>query len=135
MRLGPLILLAVLSTCGPFEPEGRQQTTTFGTPLTPPEVRSRAEAWMAERAQYQVTRSEAAFVRGERRRPRSVGPGEQIDVLTVEIEEEGGGSRVEAQARTFLPQAGGRREQADELSPEAGADLAALVQVLMPRPF
>ena len=136
MRLGlPFIVLATLSSCGVFEPEGRQQTTTFTTFLTRQEVRARAEAWLTERAHYQVTRSEPAFVRAENRRPRSVGPGEQIDVLTVEMEEVAEGTRVAVQARTFLPQPGGSREQADQLSPEGGTDQAALVQVLMPRPF
>ena len=134
MRLGLLVLLVATSTCGVFEPEGRQQTTTFTSSLTREQVRARAESWLAERAHYDVTRSEAAFVRGEKRRVRSVGPGEQIDVLTVEIEEDAGETRVSVQARTFLPQPRGAREQADELSPEAGTDLAALVQVLMPRP-
>jgi len=135
MRLGlPFILLAALSSCAVFEPEGRQQTTTFTTFLTRQEVRSRAEAWLTERAQYQVTRSEPAFVRAERRRPRSVGPGEQIDVLTVEMEEVAEGTEVAVQARTFLPQPDGSREQADQLSPEGGTDQHDLVQVLMPRP-
>ena len=133
MRLGLLVLLVATSTCGPFEPEGRQQTTTFITSLTRQEVRARAESWLAERAHYDVTRSEAAFVRGEKRRARSVGPGEQIDVLTVEMEDDPGGTEVAVQARTFLPRPRGAREQADELSPEAGTDLANLVQVLMPR--
>ncbi len=134
--MGRLALALVLaaSNCGPFEPEGRQQATTFTTPLSRPEVRSRAASWLAERAHYDVTRSEAAFVRGEKRRARSAAPGEQIDVLTVEIGEDAGASRVTVEARTFLPLGRGAREQADEVSPEAQADLASLVQVLMPRP-
>ena len=133
-RLAAALLLAS-STCGPFEPEGRQQTTTFTTFLTRQEVRSRATGWLAERAQYQVTRSEANFVRGEKRQPRSVGPGEQIDVLTVDMTDDPEGTRVSVQARTFLPVGGSEREQADQLSPEAGTDLVNLVEVLNPRPF
>ena len=129
-------LLLVASTCGPFEPEGRQQTITFTTLLPRSEVRSRAEGWLGERAHYQVTSSLSNFVQGEKRQPRSAGPGEQIDILTVDISDAPeGGRRVSVQARTFLPRAGGAREQADELSPEASADLVSLVDVLNPRLF
>jgi hypothetical protein len=130
-----LLLAVALPACDVIQPEGRQQTTTFTTFLTRQEVRTRAESWLTERGLYGVTRSEPTFVRGEKRRPRSVGPGEQIDVLSVSMETVAEGTRVEVQAQTFLPVGSGGREQADQLSPEAGTDHASLVQVLMPRPF
>ena len=129
-----LVALFALRSCGVFEPEGRQQTTTFTTFLSRQETRARAEGWLGERALYQVTRSEPAFVRGEKRRARTVGPGEQIDVQSVTMETVAEGTRVEVQSETFLVEGSGR-EQADQLSPEAGTDHVALVQVLMPRPF
>lgn len=131
----PFVVAFALPACNIIEPEGRQQTTTFTTFLTRQEVRARTESWLAERGLYQVTRSEPGFVRGEKQRPRSVGPGEQIDVQSVTMETVAEGTRVEAQALTFLVGAGGGRERADQLSPEAGTDHVALVQVLMPRPF
>jgi hypothetical protein len=130
-----LLALAALPACHLIEPEGRQQTTTFTTFLTRQETRARAESWLAERGLYQVTQSEPGFVRGEKQRPRSVGPGDQIDVQSVAMEIVAEGTRVEVQAMTFLVAGSGARERADQLSPEAGTDHVALVQVLMPRPF
>lgn len=130
----PFAVALGLLACDVFEPEGRQQTTTFTTLLTRQETRARAESWLAERSRYQVTRSEPGFVRGEKRRPRSVGPGEQIDVHAVTMDTVADGTRVEVQSRTFVVEGSGR-EQADLLSPEGGTDHAALVQALMPRPF
>jgi hypothetical protein len=125
---------AALPACNLVEPEGRQQATTFTTFLTRQETRARAESWLGERALYQVTSSEPAFVRGEKRRARSVGAGEQVDVQSVRMETVSEGTRVELQSQTFLLR-GSVREQADQLSPEAGTDHVALVQFLMPRPF
>ena len=130
--LAAAVLLAVDAAC---EPEGREQTTTFTTFLTRQEVRLRAEDWLAARALYQVTSSDPTFVRGEKRRPRSVGAGEQIDVQAVTIAEVTGGTRVEVHAQTFLAGPGDVRDQADDLSPEALADQRALVEVLNPHPF
>jgi hypothetical protein len=129
-----LALIAVTG-CDALEREGRQQTSTFTTFLTRQEVRARAEGWLAERAQYDVTRSEPTFVRGEKRRPRSAGPGEQIDVQSLTLETVPLGTRVEAKAQTYVAIGGGRRQLADQLSAEANADHDALVQVLMVRPF
>jgi len=128
--------LAMAATaCHLVEPEGRQQTTTFTTALTPQETRARAEGWLAERARYEVTSSEPGFVRGEKRRPRTVGPGDQIDVLSVTFASVTEGTRVEIQALTFEVAGSGARNRADQVSPEALADQSALIQVLMPRPF
>jgi hypothetical protein len=129
-----LVVVAAFRTCGVFEPEGRQQTTTFTTLLSRQEARARAESWLSERGQYQVTRSEPGFVRGEKQRPRRVGPGDQIDVQAITMDTVPEGTRVEVQSLTFLVDGGGR-EQADQLSPEASTDHVALVQALMPRPF
>lgn len=135
MRLAlALPLLAALPACNIIEPEGRQHTITFTTFLTRQEVRARAESWLAERGLYEITRSEPGFVRGEKQRPRSVGPGEQIDVLSVDMDTVAEGTRVSVQALTYLVVPGGR-ERADQVSPEAGTDLDVLVRVLMPRPF
>jgi hypothetical protein len=131
----PFVVALALPACHIIEPEGRQQTTTFTTFLTRQETRARAESWLGERGQYQVTRSEPGFVRGEKQRPRTVGPGEQIDSQSVTMETVAEGTRVEVQSLTFLVTGGGSRERADQLSPEAGADHVTLVQVLMPRPF
>jgi hypothetical protein len=135
MRFLAVALALLLPACHVFEPEGRRQTTTFTTFLAPDEVRSRAASWLAERGLYDVVASDPRFVRGEKRRPRSVGPGEQVDVQTVSISSVIEGSRVEVQALTYLLTARGEREQADQLSPEAGADHVALVRVLNPVPF
>ena len=74
-------------------------------------------------------------MRGEKRRPRTVGPGDQIDVLSVTMASVAEGTRVEVQALTFEVAGSGARNRADQVSPEALADHDALVQVLMPRPL
>ncbi len=135
MRLLLALALIGVTGCDILDTEGREQSSTFTTFLTRQEARTRAEGWLAERAQYDVTRSEAVFVRGEKRRPRTVGPGEQIDVQAVSLETVPEGTRVEVQSQTFLVAGGSRGRQADQLSPEANADHDALVQVLMVRPF
>jgi hypothetical protein len=134
VRVVTVALAVAAPACHLVEPEGRQQTTTFTNGLTPQETRARAEGWLAERGLYQVTRSEPGFVRGEKRRPRSIGPGDQIDVLSVTMNSVPEGTRVEVQALTFLVTASGGRERADQVSPEALADQSALIQFLMPRP-
>jgi len=134
-RVTIVLLLAVaLPACTIIDPEGRQQTTTFTTPLTPQQTRARAEDWLANRALYEVTSSEPVFVRGEKRRPRSVGPGDQIDVLSVAMASVNEGTRVVVQALTFEVAASGSRNRADQVSREALADQDALIQVLMARP-
>ena len=135
LALFALLLSAVHPACDSLQREGRQQRSTFTTFLGRQEVRSRAESWLQERARYDVTRSEPTFVRGEKRRARTVGPGDQIDVLSVSMAAVPEGTEVELQAVTFLPDSRGGRDQADQLSPEANADHDALIQVLMPRPF
>ena len=135
MRALAAAALIAVTACDALQREGREQSSTFTTSLTRQEVRARAEGWLAERAHYDVTLSEPAFVRAEKLRPRTVGPGEQIDVQSVSMETVQEGTRVEVQSQTFLVEGGGRRDQADQLSPEANADHDALVQVLMVRPF
>ncbi len=123
----------VLSACHLVEPEGRRQTSSFSTPYSREEARSRAEGWLAERGLYDVTRSEPGFVRGERRRARTVGSGDQIDVLSVTLTTGNLGTRAEVEAITFLLDARGSREQADQVSPEAIRDEEDLSRVLMAR--
>src|SRR5687768_5525789 len=96
------VVVLALPACNVIEPEGRQQTTTFTTFLTRQEARARAEGWLGERALYRVTRSEPAFVRGEKQRPRTVGPGYQIDVQSITLDTVAEGTRVEVQAMTYL---------------------------------
>lgn len=127
-------LAVALPACNIIEPEGRQQTSTFTTALTPQQTRARAEGWLAERALYEVTSSEPGFVRGEKRRPRTVGPGDQIDVLSVTFASVTEGTRVEIQALTFEVAGSGARNRADQVSPEAIHDADELARVLMPRP-
>jgi len=127
----PFVVAFALPACNLIEPEGRQQTTTFTTVLTPQQTRARAEGWLAERALYEVTSSEPGFVRGEKRRPRTVGPGDQIDVLSVTFASVTEGTRVEVQALTFEVAGSGARNRADQVSPEALADHGALIQVLI----
>ena len=134
LLLAAAALIAV-TACDTLQREGREQSSTFTTFLTRQEVRARAEGWLAERAQYDVTSSEATFVRAEKRRPRTVGPGDQIDVQSVSMETVTEGTRVEVESHTVLVAGNGRRQQADQLSPEANADHDALVQALMVRPF
>ena len=135
MRALAAAALIAVTACDAFQREGREQTSTFTTFLTRQEVRARAEGWLGERAHYDVVRSEPVFVQGEKRRPRTVGPGDQIDVQAVSLETVAEGTRVEVNSRTFLVAGDVRREQADQLSPEANADHDALVQALMARPF
>lgn len=132
--LTAVALLAAFPACAIIEPEGRQQTTTFTTALTPQQTRAAAEDWLADRALYDVTSSEPVFVRAEKRRPRSVGPGEQIDVLSVAMASVNEGTRVVVQALTFEVAGSGARNRADQVSPEALADQGTLIQVLMARP-
>ena len=131
----PFAVAVALPACHVIEPEGRQQTTTFATGLTPQQTRARAEDWLANRALYELTSSEPGFVRGEKRRPRTVGPGDQIDVLAVRMASVIEGTEVEVQALTFEVAASGSRNRADQVSPEALADHGELIQVLMRRPF
>jgi hypothetical protein len=139
MRSMAVLSLAALavaaSACNIIEPEGRQQTTTFTTGLTPQQTRARAEDWLASRALYQVTSSDPVLVRGEKQRPRSVGAGDQIDVLSVNMAIVPEGTRVEVQALTFEVAESGARNRADQVSPEALADHDALLQALMAQPF
>ena len=135
MRAFALAALMALTSCDALQREGREQNSTFTTFLTRQDVRARAETWLGEQAQYDVVRSESIFVQGEKRRPRTVGPGTQIDVQSVSLETVAEGTRVEVNSQTFLVAGNVRREQADQLSPEANADHDALVQALMARPF
>ena len=131
-----ILLLAALAllACDIIEPEGRQQTATFTTALTPQQTRARAEDWLANRALYALTSSEPVEVRGEKRRPRTVGPGDQIDVIAVTMASVIEGTRVEIQALTFEVAGSGLRNRADQVSPEAIHDADELARVLMPRP-
>ena len=130
----PFVVALALPACNLIEPEGRQQTSTFTTALTAQQTRARAEGWLAERALYEVTSSEPGFVRGEKRRPRTVGPGDQIDVLSVTFASLIEGTRVEIQALTFEVAGSGARNRADQVSPEAIHDADELARVLMLRP-
>jgi hypothetical protein len=123
-----------LSACHVIEPEGRTQRSTFTTPLVRQQVRANAEGWLAERALYLVTSSDPSFVRGEKQRPRSVGIGEQIDVLEVRLEAVPEGTEVEIRALTFVVTGTGRRDRADQVSPEALRDSNELARALMPLP-
>ena len=123
-----------LPACDTLEREGRQQTSTFTTGLTPQQTRARAEDWMGSRALYVVTSSDPVSVRGEKRRPRTTGPGEQIDVLSVIFSGVPEGTQVEVQAVTFEVAASGIRNRADQVSPEAIHDADELARVLMTRP-
>jgi hypothetical protein len=133
-RISVVALVVGLPSCTIIEPEGRQQTTTFTSPLTPQQTRARAEDWLADRALYEITSSEPVFVRAEKRRPRSAGPGEQIDVLSVAIASINEGTRVVVQALTFEVAGSGARNRAEQVSPEALADQGTLIQILMGRP-
>ena len=123
-----------LPACDTLEPEGRQQTASFITVLTPQQTRARAEDWMGSRALYVVTASDPTVVRGEKRRPRTIGPGEQIDVLSATFSGVAEGTQVEVQAVTFEVAASGIRNRADQVSPEAIHDADELARVLMARP-
>ena len=127
-------LVVGLPSCTIIEPEGRQQTTTFTSPLTPQQTRARAEDWLANRALYEITSSESFFVRAEKLRPRSTGPGEQIDVLSVAIASVNEGTRVVVQAMTFEVAGSGARNRADQVSREALDDQSALIRALMGTP-
>ena len=129
------ILLVALApgACHVIEPEGRRQRVTFTTSLTPQQTRADAEGWLAERALYLVTASEPGFVRAEKRRPRSIGPGEQIDVLSVDFSSVPEGTEVEITALTYEVTGSGGRDRADQVSPEAIRDADVLARVLMPR--
>lgn len=133
-RLALLVFAFALPACDIIEPEGRQQTTAFTSSLTPQQTRAAAEGWLAERALYVVTSSEPGFVRAEKRRPRSTGPGEQIDVVSATFHSVPEGTRVEVQALTFEVAESGARNRADQVSPEALRDASELTRVLMPRP-
>lgn len=130
----PFVAFFALAACNLIEPEGRQQTTTFTTSLTPQQTRASAEDWLAARALYEITSSELGFVRAEKRRPRSTGPGEQIDVVSATFSSVVEGTRVEIQALTFEVAGSGNRNRADQVSPEALRDASELTRVLMPRP-
>ena len=133
----PLVvaLAVALPACNIIEPEGRQQTTTFTTALTPQQTRARAEDWLASRALYVLTSSEPVFVRGEKLRPRSTGPGEQIDVLSVTIASVVEGTRVEVQAMTFEVAGSGAAEPGRPgLAGSARATTPSSSSVLMGRP-
>lgn len=123
-----------LPACDLVEPEGRQQTASFTTSLTPQQTRARAEDWLGSRALYVITSSDPGFVRGEKRRPRTVGPGDQIDVVSATFSGVPEGTQVEVQALTFEVAGSGARNRADQVSPEAIHDADELARVLMLRP-
>jgi hypothetical protein len=123
-----------LPACHVLEPEGRRQTATFTTPLTVQQTRARAEDWLSSRALYALTSSGAGFVRGEKRRPRTVGPGDQIDVVSATFADVPEGTEVELEALTFELAGSGARALADQVSPEAIRDIDELARVLMTRP-
>lgn len=129
-----MVLALAIPACDVIEPEGRRQRVTFTTSLSPQQTRADAEGWLAERALYLVTSSEPGFLRAEKRRPRSIGPGEQIDVLSVDFSTIPEGTEVEITALTFEVAASGARNRADQVSPEAIRDADMLARVLMPRP-
>jgi len=129
-----LVLALAIPACDVIEPEGRRQRVAFTTSLSPQQTRADAEGWLAERALYLVTSSEPGFLRAEKRRPRSIGPGEQIDVLSVDFSTIPEGTEVEITALTFEVAASGARNRADQVSPEAIRDADMLARVLMPRP-
>ena len=131
-RLSIAALVMALPACNVIEPEGREQTSSFTTALSPQQTRARAEDWLAARALYVITSSEPGFVRGEKRRPRTAGPGDQIDVLSVRMASVIEGTEVDVQALTFEVAGSGIRNRADQVSPEALADHGALIQVLKP---
>ena len=133
-RISIAALAVGLASCTIIEPEGRQQTTTFTSPLTPQQTRARAEDWLANRALYEITSSESVFVRAEKLRPRSTGPGEQIDVLSVAMVSVNEGTRVVVQAMTFEVAGSGARNRADQVSREALDDQSALIRALMGTP-
>ena len=85
------------------------------------------------RALYVVTASDPGFVRAEKRRPRTIGPGDQIDVLSVRFASVPEGTEVEIEAITFEVAGSGVRNRADQVSPEAIRDTGELARVLMPR--
>jgi hypothetical protein len=134
LRLAIALAATTLTACHVIEPEGRTQRSTFTTPLVRQQVRADTEGWLAERALYLVTSSDPGFVRGEKQRPRTIGIGEQIDVLEVRLEAVPEGTEVEIRALTFVVTGPGRRDRADQVSPEALHDANALEQALMPRP-
>ncbi len=105
--------------CHAFEREGRQQRATFTTSLTRQQTRAFAEDWLGSRALYVVTASDPGFVRAEKRRPRTTGPGDQIDVLSVRFASVPEGTEVEIEAITFEVAGSGARNRADQVSPEA----------------
>ena len=133
-RLGIVLFAIILPSCHVIEPEGRRQRTTFTTSLTRQQTRANAEGFLAERALYVVTSSETGFVRAEKRRPRSTGPGDQIDVLSVDFFTVPEGTEVEITALTFEVAGSGARNRADQVSPEAIHDANELARILMPRP-
>ncbi len=132
-RLALVLVAATVSACHVIEPEGRTQRSTLTTPLTRQQARAATEGWLAERALYVVTSSDPGFVRGEKQRPRSIGIGEQIDVLEVRLQAVPEGTEVEIRALTFEVDGSGR-DRADQASPEAIRDSNELARVLMPLP-
>ncbi len=141
MGMRPVLVIATLAACGialpgchVFEREGRQQRATFTTSLNPQQTRAAAEDWLGSRAHYTVTSSEPGFVRAEKQRPRSTGPGDQIDVISVDIDSVPEGTEVELEAITYLVDAAGNRDRADQVSPEAIHDIDELARALMARP-
>jgi hypothetical protein len=132
--VGLTIAALALSACHALEPEGHQQTSSFTTFLTPQQTRARAEDWLGSRALYVVTSSDTTFVRAEKLRPRSTGPGEQIDAISVRYAEVPEGTEVEVQAITYEVAGSGNRNRADQVSPEAIHDADELARVLMLRP-
>lgn len=139
MRAALACLIAItcgmaFPACEAFEPEGRRQRATFTTSLTVQQTRARAEDWLASRALYSVTSSEPGFVRAEKLRPRTVAPGEQIDVVSATMRDVPEGTEVELEAVTFEVAGSGARKQADQVSPEAIHDIDELARVLMARP-
>jgi hypothetical protein len=127
-RVVTLVLVGLLAAgCYAFQ-EGREQSTTFTSPLTPDELRARSVAWL-ERMGYRILRDEPALVRAENGRLTADPP--QYDILSVELETIREGTRVRVHGLTEDVTSGGGRRQAGQISSAASGDVGRLVEELM----
>lgn len=127
------IVAAFLATvgCAPID-EGREQSSTFTTPLSSQDITARAERYFVATG-YTVVQADGRRVRAEKQRTSSVGPAQtQIDTILIQMTEVAEGTRVTLTGWTDL-MTGGQRAQSREASREVIGDVRSLADILLVR--
>jgi hypothetical protein len=127
LAVAAALLAASLAACDFIDHEsGREFGVGLVTPMDLSETRAESVRWLETRGGYTIVESRDRLLRAEKGRGAPVA---EVDELTVTLDSERDGTRVNVNARTFII-AGGSRFQADEVSGPARGDAGALAQHL-----